>query len=49
MIDQPTSQEALERLEPLVGEWTAEARGPDGEPWPGKAGRRSNGTTPAPI
>jgi len=24
-------------IEPLVGEWTLEARGPDGEPWPGEA------------
>jgi hypothetical protein len=25
----------LEILEPLVGEWTMEARAPGGEPWPG--------------
>ncbi|HSI79789.1 MAG TPA: hypothetical protein VK919_03970 [Solirubrobacterales bacterium] len=37
-MDQPTAEDALERLEPLVGEWRLEARGPDGENWPGKAG-----------
>lgn len=36
-MDQPTAEEALGRLEPLVGEWLLEARGPDGEPWPGEA------------
>ena len=25
------------RLEPLVGEWTLEAKPPDGPPWPGEA------------
>jgi hypothetical protein len=34
-MDQPTAEEALRRLEPLVGEWTIEARWPSGEPWPG--------------
>jgi hypothetical protein len=34
-MDQPTAEEALRQLEPLVGEWTIEARWPDGEPWPG--------------
>lgn len=34
-MDQPTSEEALRRLEPLVGEWTFEATGADGQPWPG--------------
>jgi hypothetical protein len=34
-MDQPTAERALKRLEPLVGEWTLEARPPDGEPWPG--------------
>ena len=34
-MDQPTAGEALRRLDPLVGEWELEARGPDGEPWPG--------------
>jgi hypothetical protein len=34
-MDQPTAEEALARLEPLVGEWTMEAIPPSGEPWPG--------------
>jgi hypothetical protein len=34
-MDQPTAEEALRRLEPLVGEWTFEATWPDGQPWPG--------------
>ena len=34
-MDQPTAEEALRRLEPLVGDWTFEARWPDGELWPG--------------
>jgi len=37
-MSQPTAEEALKRLEPLVGNWRLEARGSDGEPWPGKAG-----------
>jgi hypothetical protein len=36
-MDQPTAEEALKRLEPLVGEWTLEATPPGGEPWPGEA------------
>ena len=36
-MDQPTAEEALERLEPLVGEWRLEAIPPGGEPWPGEA------------
>jgi hypothetical protein len=36
-MDQPTAQEALKRLEPLVGEWILEAKPPDGPPWPGEA------------
>jgi hypothetical protein len=36
-MDQPTAGEALRRLEPLVGEWTLEAKPPDGPPWPGEA------------
>jgi hypothetical protein len=35
-MDQPTAEEALKRLEPLVGEWKLEARSADGEPWPGE-------------
>jgi len=34
-MDQPTAEEALRRLEPLVGEWTLEAIGADGVSWPG--------------
>ena len=34
-MDQPTAEEALRRLEPLVGEWTMEARWPSGEAWAG--------------
>ena len=37
MMDQPTAEEALARLEPLIGEWTLEAGPPDGDPWPGEA------------
>ena len=37
MIDQPTAEEALKKLEPLLGEWALEATSPDGEPWPGEA------------
>jgi len=36
-MDQPTAEETLKRLEPLVGEWTLEAKPPDGPPWPGEA------------
>jgi hypothetical protein len=35
-MDQPTAEEALGQLEPLVGEWTLEAKPPDGPPWPGE-------------
>jgi hypothetical protein len=34
-MDQPTAEHALRELEPLVGEWTFEARWPDRELWPG--------------
>ena len=34
-MDQPTAEEALRRLEALVGEWSVEATWPDGTPWPG--------------
>ena len=34
-MDQPTAEQALRQLEPLVGEWTFEAKLPHGEPWPG--------------
>lgn len=36
-MDQPTAEDALKRLEALVGEWKLEARSPDGEPWPGES------------
>ena len=42
-MDQPTAEEALRRLEPLVGEWTFEATWPNGEVWPG--GGRGDGNT----
>jgi hypothetical protein len=34
-MDQPKADDALRRLEPLVGEWTLEATWPDGTRWPG--------------
>ena len=34
-MDQPTAEQALRELEPLVGEWTLEATWPDGTIWPG--------------
>lgn len=34
-MDQATAEQALRRLDPLVGEWTLEARSADGETWPG--------------
>ena len=34
-MEQPTAEDALRKLEPLVGEWSLEARWPDGQPWPG--------------
>ena len=36
-MDQPTAEEALKKLEPLVGTWSLEAIPPSGEPWPGEA------------
>ncbi len=36
-MDQPTAQDALKKLEPLVGAWSLEAIPPGGEPWPGEA------------
>jgi len=39
-VDQPTAERALEALAPLIGEWTLEAKGPDGQAWPGE-GRAS--------
>jgi len=37
-MDQRFTDPVLRELEPLVGEWSVEARSPNGEPWPG-AGR----------
>lgn len=34
-MDQPTAEQALRRLDPLVGELTFEAKFPEGDPWPG--------------
>lgn len=34
-MDQPTAEDALRRLQPLVGTWTIEATWPDGTAWPG--------------
>ena len=39
-MGQTSAEQALLALEPLVGEWTVEAEGPDGQAWPG-AGRAS--------
>jgi len=35
-MDQPTAEDALRELEPLVGEWRLVATPPRGEPWPGE-------------
>jgi hypothetical protein len=34
-LARPTADDALRRLEPLVGEWTLDASPPGGESWPG--------------
>jgi hypothetical protein len=34
-MDQPTAEDALKELEPLVGEWSVVATPPGGPPWPG--------------
>ena len=34
-MDQPTAEQALHELEPLVGAWIMEASWPDGKPWTG--------------
>ena len=36
-MDQPTAEQALKELEPLVGRWSQTATPPGGEPWPGEA------------
>jgi hypothetical protein len=35
-MKQPTAEDALKKLEPLVGEWRMTATPPGGEPWPGE-------------
>ena len=39
-MGQPRAEQALRALELLVGEWAVEAKGPDGQAWPGE-GRAS--------
>jgi hypothetical protein len=34
-MDQPTAEDALRALEPLIGAWDLVASAPGGEPWPG--------------
>jgi hypothetical protein len=34
-MGQTSAEQALRALEPLVGEWTVAAKGPDGQVWPG--------------
>ena len=36
-MDQPTAEQALKELEPLVGEWAMEANRPGAEPWRARA------------
>lgn len=36
-MDQPTAQDALKKLEPLVGQWQLTAIGSNGLAWPGEA------------
>jgi hypothetical protein len=45
-VDQPVGDEALKKLEPLLGDWTVEAGPPGGEPWPG-GGRSTFGWHPS--
>ena len=35
MVDQLGAEDALRKLDPLVGDWDLEASPPGGEPWPG--------------
>jgi hypothetical protein len=35
-MERPTAQQTLRALEPFVGEWALEAKGPDGQAWPGQ-------------
>jgi len=39
-MGQPTAEQALRALDVLAGEWSVQASGPDGQPWPGQ-GRAS--------
>jgi len=39
MMDHPSAEEALQELEPLVGEWRLTATPARGAPWPGGEGR----------
>lgn len=36
-MDQPTAEQALRELDALIGEWSLEATGADGQRWPGDA------------
>jgi hypothetical protein len=36
-MDQPTAEQALQRLDPLIWEWSVEEISPEGEPSPGEA------------
>jgi hypothetical protein len=49
MVDQPTAEDALKKLEPLLGEWVLQASSPDGEPWPGEARASSDFAANGPI
>jgi len=40
MMEQPSAEKALQALELLVGDWAVEAKGADGQAWPGE-GRAS--------
>jgi len=35
-VEQPTAEEALKKVEPLLGEWRMTATQPAGQPWPGE-------------
>src|SRR5262245_49037367 len=49
-VKMPESKnEAVRALDVLVGEWTLEAKGADGEPWPGEAWARFEWMEDAPL
>jgi hypothetical protein len=48
-MDQPTAEEALRELEPLIGEWTLEAIPPGASLGRARRGPPSSGTTPGPT